>query len=64
MVKFMEREYGERALNGDAAQLGTLQAKVDALEQKFNAQKAERATAESDRHSDRGSEHQTESSVS
>ena len=35
MVKFMEREYGERALNGDRAQLGILQAKVADLEAKL-----------------------------
>lgn len=64
MVKYMEREYGERALNGDRAQLGILQAKVTELEQRLEQQRAERATTASDRRSDRGSEHQTESSVS
>ena len=33
MVKYMEREFGERALNGDSSQLGALQAKIADLEQ-------------------------------
>ena len=64
MVKFMEREYGERALNGDRAQLGILQAKVADLEAKLEQMKAEKNTDDTDRRSDRGSEHETESSVS
>ena len=41
MVKFMEREYGERALNGDRAQLGDLQAKIVDLEARLEQQKAD-----------------------
>lgn len=32
MVEYMEREFGERALNGDRAQAAILQAKIADLE--------------------------------
>jgi len=35
MVSFLEREYGERALNGDRAQLAVLHAKISQLEEQL-----------------------------
>lgn len=61
----MEREFGERALNGDKSQAAMLQAKIDELERKLETQRAaENSTADSKPRSDVGSENETDSDVS
>lgn len=40
MVKYMEREFGERALNGDKASTAILRAKVADLESRLEEQRA------------------------
>ena len=64
MVKYMEREFGERAMNGDRDQLSLLQAKIADLEQQLEQQKAGQNTAASDDRSDKGSENETDEDVS
>jgi len=61
----MEREFGERALNGDKSQAVILQAKIDELERKLETQRlAENSTADSKPKSEVGSENETDSDVS
>lgn len=61
----MEREYEERALNGDKASVELLKAKIAELEDKLEKQRAaENSTAESRNKADMGSEHETDSDVS
>lgn len=65
MVDHMEREFGERALNGDKSQAVILQAKIDELERKLETQRlAENSTADSKPKSEVGSENETDSDVS
>lgn len=65
MVEYMEREFGERALNGDKAQRAILQEKVAELERMLEQQRAmDNSTADSKPRSDVGSEHETDSDVS
>jgi hypothetical protein len=65
MVAYLEREFGERALNGDKSQVAVLQAKIDELESQLERQRAaENSTADSKPKSDMGSEHDTDSDVS
>ena len=53
----MEREFGERALNGDKSQETILRAKIADLEQRLSAQRAaDNSTADSKPKSDLGSE--------
>lgn len=65
MVEYMEREFGERALNGDKSQAAILQAKIAELERMLDTQRAaENSTADSKPRSDMGSENETDSDVS
>lgn len=65
MVQYLEREFGERALNGDRAQADILQAKIAELESQLEKKRAaENSTADSKPRSDQGSEHETDSDVS
>lgn len=62
MVDHMEREFGERALNGDKSQAAMLQVKINELERKLETQRAaENSTADSKPRSDVGSENETDS---
>ena len=63
MVKYMEEEYGEQALNGDLDQAKILKAKIEELEEKIAAQKDSTAE-ESKGRDDMGSEDETDSDVS
>ena len=65
MVQYLEREFGERALNGDRAQADILAAKIAELESQLEKKRAaENSTADSKPRSDQGSEHTTDSDVS
>jgi hypothetical protein len=65
MVKYMEREFGERALNGDKSSTAILIAKIAELERKLEQQRAaENSTADSKPKSEVGSENETDSDVS
>lgn len=65
MLKYLETNFGERALNGDMDQIEQLQVKIKAIEAKLEVQKSKgkgQATKESE--SDKHSEHETDSDVS
>ena len=65
MVEYMEREFGERALNGDKSQAAILQAKIAELERLYEQQRAaDNSTADSKPKSEMGSEQDTDSDVS
>ena len=63
MVKHMEENYGDRALNGDQQEAVILKAKIAELEQKLKAQKST-STAPETRKDDVNSEDETDSDVS
>ncbi len=66
MVDYLEKEFGERALNGDLNQTKMLLSKISELEEQLSKQRAaEASTADSKvNKSDMGSEHETDSDVS
>jgi len=65
MAKYMVREFGERALNGDKGSTTILLAKIAELEARLEHQRAaENSTADSKPKSDVGSENETDSDVS
>lgn len=63
MVKYMEREFGERALNGDKASTAILRAKVADLESRLEEQRAAEDSSD-DNKPKSGSEHETDDDVS
>ena len=65
MAEYLEREFGERALNGDKSQKDLLLTKIAELEKRLETQRAaDNSTADSKPKSDQGSEHETDSDVS
>ena len=65
MVKYMEREFGERALNGDKGSTAILLAKIAEVETRLEHQRAaENSTADSKPKSEVFSENETDSDVS
>ena len=64
MVKYIEREYGERALNGDLEQAAILSEKIEELQGRLDAQKGNDSTADSRGKQDDASENETDSDVS
>ena len=61
----MEKEFGERALNGDKTLLSGLKAQIADLERQLEQkQAAEKSNAKDEPKEDAGSEHETDSDVS
>ena len=64
MVEYLEREFGERALNGDKNERAKVKAQIADLEaQLAKKQAADDAKAKDSPKSDVGSEHETDSDV-
>lgn len=64
MVEYLEQEFGDRALNGDLAQLEILQLQVKDLEAKLEAQKAGDNAGDDKSEKAANSEDETDSDVS
>ena len=64
MVEYVEKQFGERALNGDKQEAVTLQAKIAELEAKLEKQKAMSASTADDTKKDINSEDETDEDVS
>lgn len=61
MVDYLEKEFGERALNGDQAQVALLKAQIAELEEKLAAQNQGATSASSkEREGPQGSEDETD----
>ena len=64
MVEYIEKQFGERATNGDKQEAVTLQAKIAELEQKLEKQKALSASTAEETKKDMNSEDETDEDVS
>ena len=60
MLGYLEKQFGERALNGDFDQIGILKAKIKEVESKLEAQRAKKAKTY-DKESAKHSEDETDS---
>lgn len=63
-MNYMEKKYGERASCGDKGNLQNMRNEVVRLEALLEKQKEKTAGSSNDAHEDRGSEDQSEQSVS
>jgi len=65
MLDYLEKQYGDRALNGNVNELESLQRRILEVEAKLELKKTRKAKeSESSSEDDRGSEHETDNDVS